>query len=96
VPLFALAAIVLLWKGERSVSLVTTVPNELMRPIHDRMPVIVAPEDYAAWLGSSEDAGGLLRAYPAERMRAHAVSPRVSRPEHDDATLIEDITAPTD
>ena len=36
---------------------------------------------------------GFLRPYPAERMRAHAVSPRVNRPEHDDAALIESITA---
>ena len=34
----------------RSVSLITTAPNALMQPIHDRMPVIVAREDYAAWL----------------------------------------------
>src|SRR3989337_2602330 len=49
-PLFGLAGIVVLWKGERTVSLITTAPNELMCEIHDRMPVIVAPEDYAAWL----------------------------------------------
>jgi putative SOS response-associated peptidase YedK len=93
-PLFGLAGIVLLWRGERSVSLVTTAPNELMRPIHDRMPVIIAPEDYAAWLDPANDAAALLRSYPASRMRAHAVSPRVSRAEHDDAALIERISAP--
>jgi len=92
--LFGLAGIVLLWKGERTISLITTVPNELMREIHDRMPVILAKEDYAAWLDpANRDASGLLRAYPAERMRAHAVSPRVNRPGHDDAGLIESITA---
>ena len=93
--LFALAGIVLLWKGERSVSLITTAPNELMRPIHERMPVIVAPEDYRAWLAPGEDASALLRSYPEGRMAAHAVSPRVNRPEHDDAALIESVTAPT-
>jgi len=94
-PLFGLAGIVLLWRGERSVSLITTAPNELMRPIHERMPVIVAPEDYPAWLAPGEDASGLLRSYPAGRMVAHAVGPRVNRPEHDDAALIESVTAPT-
>lgn len=93
--LFALAGIVLLWKGERSVSLLTTAPNELMRTLHERMPVIVAPADYAAWLDPAQDAGALLRAFPAAGMRAHPVSPRVNRPEHDDATLIAGITAPT-
>lgn len=93
-PLFALAGIVVLWKGERRIALVTTAPNELMREIHDRMPVIVPREDYAAWLDPrNHDARGLLRAYPAERMRAHPVSPRVNRPEHDDPALIESITA---
>ena len=94
-PLFALAGLVLLRKGERSISLITTAPNELMREIHERMPVIVPREDYAAWLDPrNHDARGLLRAYPAERMRAHPVSPRVNRPGHDDAALIEAITAP--
>jgi putative SOS response-associated peptidase YedK len=93
--LFALAGMVVLWKGERSIALVTTAPNELMREIHERMPVIVPREDYAAWLDPrNHDARGLLRAYPAERMRAHPVSARVNRPGHDDAALIEAITAP--
>ncbi|HZM36133.1 MAG TPA: SOS response-associated peptidase [Burkholderiales bacterium] len=93
-PLFGLAGIVLLWRGERSVSLITTTPNELMRSIHDRMPVIVTPEDYADWLGPGLDASGMLRSYPADRMTAHAVSARVNRPEQDDAALIEGLTAP--
>ena len=90
--LFALAGITALWRGVRSVSLITTDPNPLMRPIHDRMPVIVAPEDYAAWLDPSRrDAAELMRfvrPYPAERMSAYRVSPRVSRPENDDPSLI--------
>lgn len=93
-PLFGLAGIVVLWKGERSIALITTAPNELMRGIHERMPVILAKEDYAAWLDPANgDASAFLRPYPAERMRAHPVSPRVNRPEHDDAALIESISA---
>lgn len=95
-PLFGLAGIVLLWKGERSITLVTTAANELLRGVHERMPVILAPEDYDAWLDPrTPDAGALLRPYPAERMRVRTVSPRVNRPEHDDPALIEDISAPT-
>jgi putative SOS response-associated peptidase YedK len=90
--LFALAGITALWRGVRSVSLITTDPNPLMRPIHDRMPVIVAPEDYAAWLDPSRrDAAELMRfvrPYPAERMSAYRVGPRVSKPENDDPSLI--------
>ena len=69
-----------------------------MRPIHDRMPVIVAPQDYAAWLDRAQrDANELtrfVRPYPAERMSAYRVSPRVSKPENDDASLIAEVPEP--
>src|SRR5262245_33167048 len=90
--LFALAGLVLLWQGKRSVTLITTAPNELMQGIHDRMPVLVAPEDYAAWL-DSPDPSSLLRPYPASAMRAHTVDPRVSKPENDDPALISQFDA---
>jgi putative SOS response-associated peptidase YedK len=94
-PLFALAGITSLWNGMRSVSLITTEPNRVMEPIHDRMPVIVAPQDYAAWLDPASDdvpaLTALVRPYPAERMSARPVSTRVSRPENDDAALIEEV-----
>jgi putative SOS response-associated peptidase YedK len=96
--LFALAGITALWKGLRTVSLITTEPNELMRPIHDRMPVIIAPEDYSAWLDpASRDTEKLMhfvQPYPAERMSAHRVGTRVSRPENDDPSLIEEAPEP--
>jgi putative SOS response-associated peptidase YedK len=100
--LFGLAGIAEEWQGPqqslRSVALITTAPNELMRGIHDRMPVIVAPEHYGAWLDPAQRdpraLRPLLRAYPAERMRAHPVSARVNTPRHDDAQLIEPVTLP--
>jgi putative SOS response-associated peptidase YedK len=96
--LFALAGLTALWKGLRTVSLITTEPNELMRPIHDRMPVIIAPEHYGAWLDpASRDAGELMRfvqPYPAERMGACRVSTRVSKPENDDPDLIAEAPEP--
>ena len=88
--LFALAGIVLLWQGARTVAVVTTAANDLMSSIHDRMPVIIAPEHYAAWLGP-EDATALLQPYPAERMQAHPVSSRVNAPANDDAALLRPI-----
>lgn len=90
--LFALAGMVMLWRGARSVSLITTGPNELMRGIHDRMPVLVAPADYDAWL-DSPDPGSLLRPCPAKAMRAHTVHPRVSTPANDDPSLIRQFDA---
>jgi putative SOS response-associated peptidase YedK len=84
--LFGLAGITELWRGPdgpvRTVCLITTEPNELMRPIHDRMPVIVPPEDYGAWLdpanGEPEQLKRFIRPYPATRMTAHPVSKIVS------------------
>jgi len=48
--LFGLAGITELWNDLRTVCLITTEPNALLRGIHDRMPVIVPLQDYDAWL----------------------------------------------
>jgi putative SOS response-associated peptidase YedK len=57
------------------------------------MPLIIAPEDCAAWLDPQKrdvaELKALVRPYPGERMRARPVSPRVSAPENDDPALIE-------
>jgi putative SOS response-associated peptidase YedK len=94
-PLFGLAGIASYWKGLYSVSLITTEPNEVMQPIHERMPVILEPGTYDAWLDRSlQDPRALMafvKPYPAGRMAAHAVSPRVNKPENDDPALIEAI-----
>ena len=95
--LFGLAGIAALWHGPRgavrSVALITTPANALSARIHDRMPLIIAPEDYAAWLDPRNDDPAalepLVRPYSAGRMSAHAVSPRVNTPENDDASLLE-------
>ncbi|MEM7745647.1 MAG: SOS response-associated peptidase [Pseudomonadota bacterium] len=52
-------------------TIVTTTPNDLVRPIHpSRMPVILHPADFDAWLtGTPEVAADLMRAFPAENMR---------------------------
>ena len=94
-PLFGLAGIAAYWNGLYSVSLITTEPNAVMQPIHERMPVIVPPERYAEWLDRSQQEAATLmefvRPYPADRMAAHAVSPRVNKPENDDPALIDAI-----
>jgi putative SOS response-associated peptidase YedK len=76
----------------RSVAIVTTAANELMAPIHERMPLIIAPADYAAWLDAGNaDPARLLAPFPAERMQAHPVSPRVNAPANDDPLLVEPV-----
>ena len=80
--------------GDRleSFTILTTSPNELVSPIHDRMPVIVAPEDYDRWLDTRVDAAGvadLLRPYPAEQMEAQPVGTQVNNPRNDDPSCAE-------
>jgi len=75
-----------------SCAIVTGEPNELIAPIHERMPVILPPEFEAAWLDS--DAGEhdllqLLRPLPAELMVAREVSDLVNDVRNDDARLVE-------
>jgi putative SOS response-associated peptidase YedK len=73
--------------GIKSAAIITTQPNELMAPIHDRMPVILPPEAYTRWLApaplSPADLQGLLTPYPAEAMGAYPVSPLVNSPAND-------------
>lgn len=68
-------------------SILATTPNDLLCALHDRMPVILPPEDYALWLDSNiqeiERLQPLLRPYPAEEITAFPVSTRVNHPAHD-------------
>lgn len=100
---FAFGAIWEAWKPRDgssdwtiSCSLITTQPNPLLADLHDRMPVIVAPENHARWLGESgagtppED---LLQPYPEGSMRAHPVSTHVNAPANDDERCIAPLVA---
>jgi putative SOS response-associated peptidase YedK len=71
-------------------TIITTEANELCQAVHDRMPVILAPENYDRWLDTTDaDPADLLRPYPSEAMRAYPIGKRVSNPKNDDAELIE-------
>ena len=71
-----------------SCTVITTEPNELMQPIHDRMPAILAPEQCDLWLDPAMQAPArlapLLRPLPAEQLTAVRVSKRVNNLAHDD------------
>ncbi len=74
----------------RSFTIVVTEANELLKPIHDRMPVILAPEDHEAWLKGDPDAAeALLRPCPPDVLHAFPVSTRVNAPRNDDPGCIE-------
>jgi len=74
-------------------TLLTIGPNDLIRPIHDRMPVIVAPDGYERWLDPAiEDPrrlAPLLVPYPSEAMEAYPVGGMVNDPAHDSPRCIE-------
>ena len=75
-----------------SFTILTTDANDQLRPLHDRMPVILEPEDVGRWLDpGAGPADELLRPAADGLLEMHAVSPRVNRPEHDDAALLEPV-----
>lgn len=67
-------------------SIVTTGPNALMAPIHDRMPVILDPKDWDTWLDpQNEDVASLqelIRPFPEDRMKERSVSQHVNDARH--------------
>jgi putative SOS response-associated peptidase YedK len=71
-------------------TIVTTDACESLRPIHDRMPVIVAAADYARWLDSgTTDVHDLVAPWSGETLDAHPVSTRVNAVRNDDPQLRE-------
>ena len=96
-PLFAFGGLLEHWDGPDGPVLTfairTTAANEWMAPLHDRMPVIVLPEDYDAWLDPGVTEPGLVRelaaAYPSERMEAYPVGRAVDKPRAQGPGLIE-------
>ena len=73
-------------------TVITTDANETMRPVHDRMPVILAQEDVAVWMAKDSDPGllqRLLRPCPSERIGMYPVSTAVGKVTNDSASLIE-------
>ena len=69
------------------------ITSELVAEIHDRMPLILAPGDYARWLGEEADPADLVRPYPAEEMTAWPVSTRVNKSDNEDAGLLDPVEA---
>ena len=91
-PLFAFAGLYESWRDPNgltvmSYTIITTVPNDVVASIHDRMPVILHREDEERWLDPAiTDVGevvSLLRPYPAEATTAYPVSTAVNSPAHD-------------
>ena len=94
---FAFAGLWERWQGAggrpvETCTILTTEANELLRTVHDRMPVILHPEEYPLWLGADARERGLLRdmlrPYPAEEMVGYPVSTQVNSPQSQGPELV--------
>ncbi|MEZ4261080.1 MAG: SOS response-associated peptidase [Polyangiaceae bacterium] len=99
---FALAGVWERWttpEGERveTCAVITTEARGDVAQLHHRMPVVVPRERFSAWLAASPTGASELLSQIAEEsaegLACRAVSPRVNRPEHDDAACLEPATA---
>ncbi len=98
---FALAGLWDRWQGRdgtviESCAIITTDANEAVRPIHDRMPVILDIGRFGPWLEASPvEASDLIEPWRGE-LAVYPVSRRLNDPTHDDAGLIEPAVPATD
>ena len=97
---FCFAGIWASWRspeGERleTCCILTTDPNTLVKPVHDRMPVILSPERYATWLDPQAQSEEVLRPlwapFPAEAMETFPVSLRVNAVANDDPECVRPV-----
>ncbi len=94
---FAFAGLWEHWTGEgeiiESCTILTTDANGVVRPVHERMPVILAPDQYERWLDPKvqqpDAVQTLLRPYPDEEMAAYPVGLRVNSPRNDDPVCVQ-------
>jgi putative SOS response-associated peptidase YedK len=79
--------------GNRSCTIITTDANDLVGKVHNRMPVILHPEDYEMWLDPDfderEPLTTLLKPFPADAMEAYPVSRRVNKPSNNEPGVME-------
>ena len=81
----------------RTCVIVTTRANDVLAPIHERMPVVLPEADWDTWLdprcGATERLHAMLRPPPDDWLDVYEVSPRVNRPENNDAALLDPVSA---
>ena len=83
------------WKtpnGEllKTFTIITTAPNDLIAPIHNRMPAVLSDQDALEWLRGGEigNALRLLKPFPADLLEGYEVSKLVNSPQNDSAECI--------
>lgn len=93
-PAFAMAGLWDIWEGEAEViscvTILTTDPNDLLKRIHDRMPVVLPKDAESEWLTAGPEARKqLCQPYPEDDLAAYEISTRVNDPGNDDPAVIE-------
>lgn len=74
----------------RSITILTTEPNEIVEPIHDRMPVVLTSSEEDRWLDADPDERReLCRPYPDVDLAAYEIDTGINNPENDDPSVIE-------
>lgn len=98
--LFGLAGLWEIWNSPdgsqvRSCTILTTEANDFMKPIHNRMPVILRKDDFPLWLATGEQPvaplQALMKPYTGHNLTAYPVSKAVNRPVNDSPQLIEQV-----
>ncbi|HZN63965.1 MAG TPA: SOS response-associated peptidase [Tepidisphaeraceae bacterium] len=83
-----------------SFTILTTAANDVVAPVHDRMPVIIPPSEFARWLDpsiKSDAITDLLKPYPASEMETIPVTRHVNSPANDDPRCCEcDLSEPAE
>jgi putative SOS response-associated peptidase YedK len=101
-PVFAFAGLYNVFrdvegKELKTFTIITTRPNEIVAPIHDRMPVILTEQGEDIWLDpNTQDINillGLLEPYDAADMTAYQISTKVNFPQNDDESVITPLAA---
>ncbi|NLJ56615.1 MAG: SOS response-associated peptidase [Firmicutes bacterium] len=88
------------WKSPRgetinSCAIITTAANSMLKPIHNRMPVILSKEALKTWLARDTDLftlKSLLTPYPSELLAAYEVSTLINNPRHDNPDVLQPLT----
>ena len=94
---FAMAGLWERWERERdvreTVTIVTTEPNDVIRPLHDRMAAILPPGEERRWLHADDERErrALLEPIDGEELRTYPISTRVNDPSNDGPAIIEEV-----
>lgn len=94
---FAFAGLWETWQDIDTCTIITTEANEELEPIHNRMPVILNPEDYDTWLDpdnqDTAELQSLLLPFPSEAIEAYPISTHVNKPANDSPECIAPVSS---